>query len=218
MVCGRLNDVVQVGCAIERTVEAIATTHLRVPSIESLTNTNINIIENMNTIEKSCLFWILSPVPLLLRALHNRSDCMDILSTLLEAEELVAGYQTEYLDIKFGLWTIRSMQICWVWSSTWRRPSISAWLEQCVCGLIFTLWNISNRPSTSHENLDSSSVIEHSNIDFVCLFFFNGSFWRCFLQFCIFFRWIHSLLHFSFHSHLEHVHYVCVYIFSFCSL
>ena len=39
----------------------------------SLTNTNI--------IEKSCLFCILSPVPLLLRALRNRSDHIDIPST-----------------------------------------------------------------------------------------------------------------------------------------
>lgn len=39
----------------------------------SLTNTNI--------IEKNCLFCILSPVPLLPRALRNRSDHIDILST-----------------------------------------------------------------------------------------------------------------------------------------
>nr|YP_009627438.1 Ycf15 [Tinospora cordifolia]QCC70904.1 Ycf15 [Tinospora cordifolia]QJF59522.1 Ycf15 [Tinospora sinensis]QJF59534.1 Ycf15 [Tinospora sinensis] len=39
----------------------------------SLTNTNI--------IEKNCLFCILSPVPLLPRALRNRSDHIDIPST-----------------------------------------------------------------------------------------------------------------------------------------
>ncbi|XP_048439805.1 heat shock 70 kDa protein, mitochondrial [Pyrus x bretschneideri] len=40
----------------------------------SLTNTN----ENANIIEKNCLFCILSPVPLLPRALRNRSDHIDI--------------------------------------------------------------------------------------------------------------------------------------------
>nr|QWK45257.1 Ycf15 [Stephania tetrandra]QWK45258.1 Ycf15 [Stephania tetrandra] len=39
----------------------------------SLTNTNI--------IEKNCLFCILSPIPLLPRALRNRSDHIDIPST-----------------------------------------------------------------------------------------------------------------------------------------
>ena len=33
-VCGRLNDADQVGCVIERTMEATATTHLQVPSID----------------------------------------------------------------------------------------------------------------------------------------------------------------------------------------
>jgi len=43
----------------------------------SLTNTN----ENANIIEKNCRFCILSPVPLLPRALRNRSDHIDIPST-----------------------------------------------------------------------------------------------------------------------------------------
>lgn len=43
----------------------------------SLTNTKTNT----NIIEKSCLFCILSPVPLLPRALRNRSDHIDIPST-----------------------------------------------------------------------------------------------------------------------------------------
>ena len=45
----------------------------------SLTNTNL--IEKTNRIEKNCLFCILSPVPLLPRALRNRSDYIDIPST-----------------------------------------------------------------------------------------------------------------------------------------
>jgi len=49
----------------------------------SLTNTNIIeiLIEKTNRIEKNCLFCILSPVPLLPRALRNRSDYIDIPST-----------------------------------------------------------------------------------------------------------------------------------------
>lgn len=50
----------------------------------SLTNTNLiltNRIENTDRIEKNCLFCILSPVPLLPRALRNRSDHIDIPST-----------------------------------------------------------------------------------------------------------------------------------------
>ena len=49
----------------------------------SLTNTNLintNLIYNRK-IEKNCLFCILSPVPLLPRALRNRSDYIDIPST-----------------------------------------------------------------------------------------------------------------------------------------
>ena len=45
----------------------------------SLTNTNL--IETTNRIEKNCLFCILSPVPLLPRALRNQSDHIDIPST-----------------------------------------------------------------------------------------------------------------------------------------
>ena len=47
----------------------------------SLTNTNQILIEKTNRIEKNCLFCILSPVPLLPRALRNRSDHIDIPST-----------------------------------------------------------------------------------------------------------------------------------------
>jgi hypothetical protein len=48
----------------------------------SLTNTNlIENTKNTNRIEKNCLFCILSPVPLLPRALRNRSDYIDIPST-----------------------------------------------------------------------------------------------------------------------------------------
>ena len=86
---------------------------------------------------------------------------------LKEQWKLQQQHTCEFLQLNNKICAIRapqSTEICWVWSSTWRRPSISAWLEQCVCGLNFTLWKISNRPSISPEKLDSPSIIEHSNV------------------------------------------------------
>ena len=80
---------------------------------------------------------------------------------------------------------------CWVWSSTWRRPSISTRLEQCVCSLIFTLRKMSNRLLISHEKSDYSSIIDHSNVDFVFLmdhfegFFFSFVFFFFFEGFIL---------------------------------
>ena len=58
-----------------------------------------------------------------------------------------------------------------VWSSTWRRTSISTWLEQCVCGLIF--YNIDVRLDYSHENIYIELKVEtSSNSSVFFLFFF----------------------------------------------
>ena len=70
-----------------------------------------------------------------------------------------------------------------VWSSTWRRTSISTWLEQCVCGLIF--YNIDVRLDYFHENIYIELKVETSS---------NSS--------VFFFGWIHVVKLF-FHSHLE---------------
>ena len=81
-------------------------------------------------------------------------------------------WEKKHWAIQIDSGTIIYWNFCRVWSSTWRRPLISTWLEQFVCGLIFTPWKISNWPLIS-------------NVDF-----FNGLFWRFFLHFCIF--WVDS--------------------------
>ena len=57
-----------------------------------------------------------------------------------------------------------------VWSSTWSWTSISTWLEQCVCGMIF--YNIDVRLDYSHENIYIELKVETSSNNSVFFFFF----------------------------------------------